>query len=483
MKNLFAILIMLCFPLLFNAQEPAGNWERIWEMKPGYFRVMQNGMMGVVNAEGVILVPCQFNQVYDLTDDNYVKVLKDRKIGLYQLDWGMILPAEYDQIWAFEGKTAKVLKEGKYGFVDRGGHIVIPVEYNHIWNEENGLIKVLKDGKTGFLDKDGNVILPTEYQQIWSFEGNLAKVQKDGKFGYVDTDGRVVIPTIYDQIGNFQYERARAVIGDNILYIDYDGNVHEVTSGNEKVVWQLTNPEPHKIENSNADDANNKKVQVVTNSKKTKPKYFYSHLASFNAGINGYVNSNFKDILPEDYKFMDLNPEKSCEFSLYPFQQSTRLIGSYVGLVTAIGAQYNNYRFNLYNSDELTENAKLWFYHLNENVEITKAKLTIFTLNVPLMLEIQLPDGKGRKGIYLSGGVIGSMKINSYTRVDYYFRDFSYKRRMYNISGLQMFKYSFMARAGYDWLGIYATYSPMPMFKKDKGPELYQYSVGVSINF
>ena len=116
--------------------------------------------------------------------------------------------------------------------------------------------------------------------------------------------------------------------------------------------------------------------------------------------------------------------------------------------------------------------------------DITRAKLTVFSLMAPVMFEIQLPDGKGRKGIYLSGGVIGSVKLNSYTRVDYTYGDIVYeKRRQHNDIGLRVFKYSFMARAGYDWLGIYATYSPMSLFKKDKGPDLFPYSVGVSINF
>jgi len=487
---IFALLII---SLIINAQQPEGNWDRLIEMKPGYFRVIKNSMVGLVSSDGTILIPCEFDQVFDLTEDNYVKVLKNRKTGLYHLDIGLILPAEYDQIWAFEGNIAKVLKDRKLGFVSREGYIVIPVEYSHIWAEENGLIKVLKNGKTGYYDLDGNVVIPAEYQIIWSFDGNLAKVQKNGKIGYVDRDGNEVIPAIYDKIGTFENGKARATLDGVIFFIDKDGNILEI---HDEISVIPTTQQPPVFEDFQSSEkktdniirqSGNRNVNYSASKTATrKYKSFKGHLSSFMIGINGYVNSNFEDMPPVEYGFMEIDYNNSCEITLYPWQHSTRLIGSHFGLVTSLGVQFNNYRFHLYNSNELLDNelAKSWFPRVEQpNSRINKAKLINFYLNVPVMLELQLPDGRGRKGIYLSGGVIGGLKINTHTKIVYDYRNVNYKHKHNRDLGLQMFRYSYMARAGYKNVGIYATYSPMSLFKKNKGPELFPYSVGLTLNF
>jgi hypothetical protein len=499
MKNIILTIGLLFCTLIINAQQPEGDWDRTLEMKSGYFRVIKNGKAGVINSNGEILIPCEFDQVYDLTDDNYVKVLKNRKTGLYHIEQGIIISAEYDQIWTFEGEMVKVLKDRKYGYINKDGLFVIPVEYNNIWSpDENGLIKVLKDGKTGFYDTNGNVILPADYQQIWSFEGDLAKVLKNGKLGYVNKDGEEVIPAIYDHIGSFENGRAKAFLNGTVIYFDEHGNVQKNNEQDEKNSTLQTTPQSAEIDNSkNVDnsmnrldynrDGNSREI-IIRNSDYKKPKKqksFEGHLQGLNIGVNGYLNSNYEDIIPDaKYSFMEVNYNKSCEISIYPVEHSTRLIGSYVGLVSAIGLQFNNYRFNLENPNQLiTPETQSWFPEMPTNIDLSKAKLTLFTLNVPLLLEIQLPDGKGHKGMYLSGGVIGSMKLNAHTKVVYNYRNVEYKRRMNNDMGLQMFRYSFVVRAGYDWLGIYAQYSPMSLFKNNKGPELFPYSVGLSINF
>ena len=477
MKTISIICALLFVTMITSAQQPTGDWDRIWEIKPGYFRVMQNGLTGVVNADGEVLIPCQFDQVYDITDDNYMKVLKNLKIGLYHLEKGMILPAEHDQIWHFEGETAKVLKNRKIGYVNRDGYLVIPIEYNHIWEEEDGLIKVMKDGKMGFLNNKGQIILPVDYQQIWSFEENLAKVLKNGKIGYVDRDGNEVIPTIYDKIFPFEEGKAKAVIGNTAFLIDNTGKIID-----DPVEYQ---PEQQTTSTQTKVTITRSEENLSTQKSKPKKKYFKGHVSSVNMGMNSYVNSNFEGTLPAGYEFMEVNNERSYEVSIYPLQHSVHLIGSQLGLVTSIGMQFNNYRFNLYNSDEINTNetAKLWFQPIPDNVKLDKAKLNIFSLNVPVMLELQLPDGTGQKEIYLSGGIIGSMKLNSHTKAKYSYENTTHKPKLNKDIGINMFRYSYMVKAGYRWLGIYATYSPVSMFKKEKGPELFPYSVGLSINW
>ena len=490
------LTVLIALSATISSQEPVGNWERIWEMKSGFYRVMQNGLVGVVNSEGEILIPCQFDQIYDLTDDNYVKVLRNLKIGLYQLEFGMILPPDYDQIWAFEDGLAKVLKDRKIGYVNTNGEVIIPVEYNHIWEEDDGLIKVLKDGKMGFLNSNGEIILPADYQQIWSFDGDLAKILKNGKMGYIDRNGNEVIPPIYDQLGTFDGDIAKAMIGGANIFIDANGQavdapersiyVNDIPLKAPKEPQIISIEDGGRVEIKN--DGNQREIIIrreePTTKKIVKRKNFYGSLDGINLGINGYLNSDFKEAVPDDYSFMDINNERSFEVSIYPFQHSIGLIGSHFGLVSALGIQFNNYRFNLYNSNELigNETAQGWFHQMPDNSTISKAKLVFFSLNVPVMFELKLPSGQFNS-LYLSGGVVGSLKFSSHSKVIYNSEDIKYKRKYSDNIGINVFRYSFMARAGYGDFGIYATYSPVSLFKSDRGPELFPYSVGVSLNF
>ncbi len=497
---LLATIILTCNDLMGQQPTPPGNWDKTWQMKPGIFRVLKQGQVGIINEAGKILVPCQFDQVYDLTDDDYIKVLKNLKIGLYHLEKGIILPAEYDQIWPFHGEIAKVLKDRKMGFINKDGYMIIPIEFNHIWPEENGLIKVLKDGRMGFFDTSGKIVLPTEYQQIWSFDDGLARVLKDGKMGYVDRNGNMIVPAIYDQVWAFRDGKARAMQAGTILYIDKQGRVVDAPSAPEStaIISADTSHVVTPIETSGSGvrigservevkrDGSSREIIIRHENirKQHRNKYFEGHLAGINLGINSYIDAAGNEDVPEEYSFMELNHEKSVEFSIFPAQQDIRLIGSRFGMVTSMGLKFNNYRFDLVSPAQLNPIGEAWFPAMPDNAKITKSKLTLLWLTVPLLMELQIPDGGGsREGIYLAGGVEGSMRLRSHTKVIYSSEGSRFKRKNRDDFDLKGFRYSFIARAGYRNIGIYGTYSPVSLFKTNKGPELYPYTIGISFNF
>lgn len=504
------LFLLILFPMLFQApaaisqEAAAGQWERKWEMKPGIYRVLLNGKVGIVDENDLLLVPCQFDQVYDLDEDNYVKVLNDLKIGLYHIERGLILPAEYDQIWPFENGLAKVLKNRRMGIINLQGATIIPCEYNHIWPEKEGIIKVLQDGKSGLLDTQGNILLPVEYQQIWPFENSRAKVLKNGKMGLIDDNGREVVPPIYDQIGTFNNGLAMATMGNERIYIDPNGQLSGAPtpippapptppaipeSGTHRDTTAA--PEKHqpalKIGREQVHNNESFSQEITIGSwpewkHKKKRRSFEGHVSSVNLGINGYFDKDMQETVPADYGFMSTIHEKSLEFSIYPVQKNIRLISSYTGLVTAIGLKYNNYRFDIGQMSDISEAARPWFPELSDNARISKSKLTTLNLSVPLVFEVQIPEGSGNNRLYLSAGIEGNLRLKSHTKL--VFRDDSDrdKRKRKDDFGLSGLRYNFIARAGYNDFGIYATYSPVSLFKDNQGPELFPYSVGVSFN-
>lgn len=500
----FFILFPLLFqaPSVFSQDSTEAQWERKWEMRPGIYRVLLNGKVGIVDANDQLLVPCQFDQVYGLDDENYVKVLKDLKIGLYHIERGLILPAEYDQIWPFEKGMAKVLRNKRMGIVDLQGATIIPCEYSHIWPEKNGIIKVLVNGKSGLLDTQGNVILPAEYQQIWPFENERAKVLINGKIGLIDPSGREVVPPIYDQISDFSNGLAMATMGNESVYIDPNGQLSGApvktdptisgTSATSSDPETLEKPERHepalKIGREQVQNEEGYSREFTIGSwpewkHKKKRRNFEGHLASINFGINGYFNEDMEETVPADYSFMTTIHEKSIELGVYPVQKNIRLIGSHVGLVTAIGLKFNNYRFDVSQMSDINDPAKPWFPELSDNAHISKSKLTTLNLSIPLVLEVQIPEGYGNHRLYLSGGIEGNLRLKSHTKLVFREDGGRDKRKKKDDFGLSGLRYNFIARAGYNDFGIYATYSPVSLFKNNQGPEIYPYSAGITFNF
>ncbi len=139
-------ILLVCPVLSIQAQTTTDSvllkYDRYWEIKEGLYRVMLDNKMGVVKSNGDIIVPCQFNQVWNIDSEGFFRVLKKGKAGVYHESGKVIIPAEYDQIWSFNNGWAKVMQNGKLGYFNREGLAVVPCVYQQIWAFENGRARV-----------------------------------------------------------------------------------------------------------------------------------------------------------------------------------------------------------------------------------------------------------------------------------------------------------------------------------------------------
>ena len=109
-----------------------------------------------------------------------------------------------------------------------------------------------------------------------------------------------------------------------------------------------------------------------------------------------------------------------------------------------------------------------------------KSKLTASYLTLPLMLEFQFPVNDNTNTMFLSAGMVGALNLGSHTKVK---NDHS-KDKDHGSFNINPFKYSAIARIGLRDISFYATYSFSSLFKEDKGPELFPFTIGISlVNF
>ncbi|MBE9509544.1 MAG: outer membrane beta-barrel protein [Bacteroidetes bacterium] len=212
---------------------------------------------------------------------------------------------------------------------------------------------------------------------------------------------------------------------------------------------------------------------------KKSPKNFNGHWKGLEIGMNNYLTSDYSLTLPAEAQFMELNTGKSWCVNLNLIQYDIGFRTDKIGLVTGMGLEFNNYRFDRENSiikDPVTSEIVALEYDAGTYIE--KSKLATTYLTAPLLLEFQIPVS-GHKRIHISGGVIGGLKIGSHTKVIYKEDGTKQKDKIRDDFNLSPLRYGVTARIGYRALKIFAIYNLTPMFESAKGPELYPVSIGL----
>lgn len=152
-------------------------------------------------------------------EENVLKVKKDGKYGIINLDGKVLVEPQYDEIVAIFGiKNAyKVKKDNLYGVVDGEGKQILNVNYADVINlgEDNKSGYIVKDqnGKFGILDYSANQILESKYDAIEQIYGNdLYVVTENGAKKVVDKSGADIITTGFDNIASILKNKDNGVI-------------------------------------------------------------------------------------------------------------------------------------------------------------------------------------------------------------------------------------------------------------------------------
>jgi TolA-binding protein len=217
--------------------------------------------------------------------------------------------------------------------------------------------------------------------------------------------------------------------------------------------------------------------------KSSKSKKFKGHWAGFEFGLSNFMNKEMTLTSDADAGFMALNPEKSFGFALNFMEFNLPVIRNNFGFTTGMGIKWNH--FNLAQNVDLYEDefGVIQAEPVDPNLrEYKRNNLNMAYLTIPLIAEIQVKAGKEK--LYLSGGATGSMRLWSKHKQKYLVDGNKYKDKVTDDFQLSPFRYGLTFRAGYGPVGLFVNYELAPLFKADRGPELYPVTIGLRlINF
>ena len=244
LKKVFAVILAIIVIIMFifmirGFLTEDGEQTKI--VSKDYFSAFQNNKWGVIDSTGAVVIDpsyeemitipnskkdvflCIFDINYD-TGEYSTKALNSKNEEIF---------TQYDQIEAIQvvdnnnqvsyiSNVLKVQKDGKYGLINLDGKELQTCQYDEVSSLQGmqDAIKVQKDGKYGLVNTDGKEIIPTQYADIQELDkedtSNFVVMNDDGKYGIVSNNNQIILPTNYEQIKN--------VYSNNYYVVQKDGN-------------------------------------------------------------------------------------------------------------------------------------------------------------------------------------------------------------------------------------------------------------------
>ncbi|HNW50445.1 MAG TPA: outer membrane beta-barrel protein [Prolixibacteraceae bacterium] len=230
-------------------------------------------------------------------------------------------------------------------------------------------------------------------------------------------------------------------------------------------------------DNKNWEEPNEDQIETIHRHRHHKK--FDGHWAGIDFGGNQLWNTTYPTTLyPEGTpEFLTTSPEKSFEVNLNLFEYSFGF-SSYIGFVTGLGFNFNDYKFKNRYTIEKDDNGVIQPAALPEG-DFRVSKLSTTFLTAPLLLEIQIPGQWDHDRMFIAGGVIGGVKLHEHTKT----KIGDEKKRDNGDHNIAPLRWGYTARIGFENVGVYATYYNTKLFEEGKGPDTTPVTIGLTFTF
>lgn len=245
-------------------------------------------------------------QYIDYLGDDLYRVRTNNKFGLINNQGIVIVPIKYDKIFDFEQGYAKVVLSGLYGLINKQGKEVIPPIYEDISEIKDGKVIATK-GKKGLVSVDGESLIDTKYLDInFTYDNQLIAQKSKNKYLKINYEGNKIKNLHLRKYSVEKIKNGYILVYPNLLFsVDFtskllDSDGEEI----EKDVYNYFSASEDKIIIKTFD-----KGAKLINSTKTIQSKYYKYITKLTnnrlltqAGqINGLIDGEGKEILKPIY--------------------------------------------------------------------------------------------------------------------------------------------------------------------------------------
>jgi hypothetical protein len=198
-------------------------------------------------------------------------------------------------------------------------------------------------------------------------------------------------------------------------------------------------------------------------------------------GVNGLLTYDNQLTMPAGLEHMELNYVKSYVFGWNMWQKNIHIYRNNVNLGTGIGLSW--YHYNLRGSYSLQPNVNYTFA-VADTLNYSKNRLNACYVNIPLFLEFNTNNNDADKSFHFAAGAqFGYNIFKNKLKQKYELNGETYKRKIKDDFNVNPFKIDLITRIGYGDFSIFGTYALTTLFEKGKGPTLYPFTAGISLDF
>lgn len=155
---------------------------------------------------------------------------------------------------------------------------------------------------------------------------------------------------------------------------------------------------------------------------------------------------------------------------------------SQFSLALGVGYSFSTFYHNAKLEEQSTGVVIAKVLNSKEAEIIKRSKLGIHYIDIPFELRYQSIPNKKNKSFQFAVGAKWSIKAGASTKevrkdADGKFQHF----KVSNYRDVQAFRFGPTFRIGYGSLGLNAFYNAIPLFKKDRGPKMNAFSIGLTL--
>ena len=156
--------------------------------------VRRNGKMGIVKVGEVdgsfrveTIVPCEYDQVQTINDDEYYFVTNGPLHGLLSWDGETIISCEYNGIDLneYEGFFS-VKRNGRKGLMSRAGEELVPCAFDDCGVIDEHFLWARGDKTYGIYSSEGEKVQPCKFNSFFIYEGKKKKEVSLSDFAQLD---------------------------------------------------------------------------------------------------------------------------------------------------------------------------------------------------------------------------------------------------------------------------------------------------------
>ena len=198
-------------------------------------------------------------------------------------------------------------------------------------------------------------------------------------------------------------------------------------------------------------------------------------------GVNALVNQKQYFAPGGQLEPIDLRTEGSRYINI-GLVYFARLGGKHSPVSLAMGPEFAFNNFMLSGNNKwVNNNGRTDVVREIDGRQFQKSKLASSSINLPLMLHLQLSDSHYKSTFTLGAGGFVGYRIKSWTKLKYTSNGTTYKDKEDGSYNMENFLYGLQGTIGYRHLELFAKYNMNNLFKAGVGPDTQILSFGVRL--